>query len=93
VPHANRKPIVQISVDGFAGYPEAIDLAFSIYARWGARPNSSTGTMPFASHWLSTGHQSGRFNPPLNTAPQPVPQEACGNGWKEAAAIVGRRPF
>lgn len=25
------KPIVQISVDGFAGYPEAIDLAFSIY--------------------------------------------------------------
>ncbi|MDE2105979.1 MAG: IS1 family transposase [Patescibacteria group bacterium] len=29
------KPIVQISVDGFAGYPEAIDLAFGIYARWG----------------------------------------------------------
>jgi transposase-like protein/IS1 family transposase len=29
------KPIVQISTDGFAGYPEAIDLAFGPYVKYG----------------------------------------------------------
>lgn len=29
------QPIVQISTDGFAGYPEAVDLAFGPYARYG----------------------------------------------------------
>lgn len=29
------KPIVQISTDAFAGYREAIDLAFGVYARYG----------------------------------------------------------
>jgi IS1 family transposase len=29
------KPIVQVSTDGFPGYPEAIDLAFGQYARYG----------------------------------------------------------
>jgi len=29
------KPIVQISTDGFAPYPEAVDLAFGPYARYG----------------------------------------------------------
>lgn len=29
------KPIIQISTDGFAGYPEAVDLAFGPYARYG----------------------------------------------------------
>jgi len=28
-------PIVQISTDGFAGYPEAVDLAFGPYAKYG----------------------------------------------------------
>jgi hypothetical protein len=28
-------PIVQISTDGWAGYPEAVDLAFGPYARYG----------------------------------------------------------
>jgi len=28
-------PIVQISTDGFAGYPEAVDLAFGPYAKFG----------------------------------------------------------
>lgn len=29
------KPVVQISTDGFAGYPEAVDLAFGPYAKYG----------------------------------------------------------
>ena len=29
------KPIVQISTDGFAAYPEAVDLAFGPYAKFG----------------------------------------------------------
>jgi transposase-like protein/IS1 family transposase len=29
------KPIVQISTDGFAAYPEAVDLAFGQYAKYG----------------------------------------------------------
>lgn len=29
------RPIVQISTDGFAGYPEAVDLAFGPYAKYG----------------------------------------------------------
>jgi hypothetical protein len=29
------KPIVQVSTDGFPGYPEAIDMAFGAYARYG----------------------------------------------------------
>jgi IS1 family transposase/transposase-like protein len=29
------RPIVQISTDGWAGYPEAVDLAFGPYARFG----------------------------------------------------------
>lgn len=29
------QPIVQISTDGFSGYPEAVDLAFGPYARFG----------------------------------------------------------
>jgi hypothetical protein len=28
-------PVVQISTDGFPGYPEAVDLAFGPYARYG----------------------------------------------------------
>jgi IS1 family transposase len=31
----NFQPIVQISTDGFAGYPEAVDLAFGPYAKFG----------------------------------------------------------
>lgn len=29
------RPIIQISTDGFFGYPEAVDLAFGIHARFG----------------------------------------------------------
>lgn len=29
------RPIIQISTDGFAGYPEAVDLAFGAYTRYG----------------------------------------------------------
>jgi hypothetical protein len=29
------RPVVQISTDGFPGYPEAVDLAFGPYARYG----------------------------------------------------------
>ncbi len=29
------RPIVQISTDGWAGYPEAVDLAFGPYAKYG----------------------------------------------------------
>lgn len=29
------RPIVQISTDGFAAYPEAVDLAFGLYVRYG----------------------------------------------------------
>ena len=29
------KPIVQISTDGFVAYPEAVDLAFGPYAKFG----------------------------------------------------------
>ncbi len=29
------EPVVQISTDGFAGYPEAVDLAFGPYAKYG----------------------------------------------------------
>ena len=29
------KPVVQISTDGLAAYPEAVDLAFGPYARFG----------------------------------------------------------
>jgi hypothetical protein len=31
-----HQPIVQISTDGFAAYPEAVNLAFGPYARFGA---------------------------------------------------------
>jgi len=38
-PHAYRpggyEPLIQISTDGFAAYPEAVDLAFGPYARYG----------------------------------------------------------
>jgi transposase-like protein/IS1 family transposase len=38
-PHAYQQggyaPIVQISTDGFAAYPEAVDLAFGSYAKYG----------------------------------------------------------
>jgi IS1 family transposase len=38
-PHAytagGYKPIVQVSTDGFAAYPEAVDLAFGPYVRYG----------------------------------------------------------
>jgi len=30
------RPVVQISTDGFAAYPEAVDLAFGPYARYGS---------------------------------------------------------
>lgn len=60
-----HKPIVQISVDGFAGYPEAIDLAFSIYARWGViikeyknakmiyQPSEMVGTQRKPRRWMT----------------------------------------
>lgn len=32
---AQYRPIVQISADGFAAYPEAVDLAFGPYAKYG----------------------------------------------------------
>lgn len=33
--HGSYRPIIQISTDGFAGYPEAVDLAFGPYAKFG----------------------------------------------------------
>jgi IS1 family transposase len=55
--HAYQRPehrkVIQISTDGFAGYPEAVDLAFGPYVRYGVLIKE-----------FRSNDMPGRYNPP-----------------------------
>jgi IS1 family transposase len=63
--HSGYHPIVQISTDGFAAYPEAVDMAFGPYAKYGTiikdyrnanityEPSEMVGTKRTRHHGLS----------------------------------------
>ena len=63
------QPIVQISTDGFAAYPEAVDLAFGPYAKYGVlikdyrnanliyTPSEMVGTKRIRHRGISKGQE------------------------------------